>query len=97
MDDTIARANQRHEEVRKQMAAAFETLYPNIAYFVDAIGWIELGHNYDSPLTSLIRALDQGGMVWEGKDRYTTLDEAFQDLEHGLAAWFQDAGIRAAN
>ncbi len=79
------------------MTAAFEKRYPNIAYFVDAIGWIELGHDDDSPLTSVIRALDQGGMVWEGKDRYTTLDQAFEDLEHGLAEWFQDAGIRPAN
>ncbi len=75
------------------MAASFETRYPNTAYFVDAIGWIELGRDYDSPLTSFIRALDQGGMVWEGKDEYKTLDEAFQDLEQGLEAWMREQGI----
>ncbi len=76
------------------MAAPFETRYPNIAYFVDVVGWIELGHDH-SPLTSVIRALDQGGMVWEGKDSYTTLDEAFQDLEQGLMEWFDEQGIVA--
>ena len=72
------------------MAASFEKLYPHIASFVDTMGWIEVGHDYDSPLTSLIRALDQGGMVWEGQDSYTTLDEAFQDLEHALAELFHE-------
>ncbi len=72
------------------MAASFEKLYPHIASFVDTRGWIEVGHNDDSPLTSVIRALDQGGMVWEGQDSYTTLDEAFQDLEQALAEFFPE-------
>ena len=66
------------------MAASFETLYPHIAYCVDTIVWIEVGHDYDGPLTSLIRALDPGGMVWEGQDSYQTVDEAFEDLEQAL-------------
>lgn len=75
------------------MAPSFESLYPNIAYFVDAIGWIEMGRDDDSPLTSFIRALDIGGMVWEGKDEYKTLDEAFQDLEQGLTQWMQEQRV----
>jgi hypothetical protein len=55
------------------MATSFEESHPNIAHFVDAIGWIEVGHDDDSPLTSFIRAIDSGGMVWEGKDEYKTL------------------------
>lgn len=77
------------------MVASFETLYPNIAYFVDAIGWIEMGRDDDSPLTSFIRALDQGGMVWEGKDEYKTIDQAFRDLEQGLGEWMREQGIEA--
>lgn len=75
------------------MAPSFESLYPNIAYFVDAIGWIEMGRDDDSSLTSFIRALDMGGMVWEGKDEYKTLDEAFQDLEQGLTQWMQEQRV----
>ncbi len=75
------------------MSSSFESLYPNIAYFVDAIGWIEFGHNDDSPLTSFIRAIDMGGMVWEGKDKYGTLDKAFQDLEKGLGKWMREEGM----
>jgi len=32
------------------------------------------------------RALDEGGMVWEGTD-YDTLDEAMQALDAGIAEW----------
>jgi hypothetical protein len=71
------------------MASSLNTLYPNIAYFVDEIGYIEIGRDEDSPLTSFIRALDAGGMIWEGKDEYETLDEAFQDLEAGLGEWMR--------
>jgi len=28
-------------------------------------------------------ALDEGGVVWEGKKKYKTLDQAFQALEKG--------------
>ncbi len=77
------------------MTPSLESLYPNTAYFVDATGWIEMGRDDDSPLTSFIRALDAGGMVWEGKDEYKTLDEAFQDLEQGLTEWMQEQGIEA--
>ena len=47
----------------------------------------------DSPLSSFVRALvrtraghDCGGMLWEGKDSYDSLDEALQDLNAGLEA-----------
>jgi hypothetical protein len=75
------------------MATSFEKSYPHIAHFVDAIGWIEVEYDDESPLTSFIRAIDPGGMVWEGKDAYQTLDEAFQDVEEGLARWMREQGI----
>ncbi len=75
------------------MATSIDELYPHTAYFVEAIGWIEIGSDEDSPLTSFIRALDAGGLVWEGKDEYQTLDAAFQDLEQGIAEWMEQTGI----
>jgi hypothetical protein len=74
------------------MATSFEAAHPPIAHFVNAFGWIEAGHDDDSPLTSFIRAIDSGGMVWEGKDAYQTLDEAFQDLESGVENWMREQG-----
>ena len=67
------------------MASSFEESYPNIAYWVRSHGWIELGRDDYRP--SLARALDEGGMVWEGSTYYGTLDEAFDALETALAEW----------
>src|SRR5436305_85144 len=60
----------RHARGSTHVASSFEQRYPNIAYFVAAVGWIHLGRDDDSPLTSVIRALDPGGMAWEGQDTY---------------------------
>jgi hypothetical protein len=51
-------------------------------------GWIEMGH--DDMSRSFVRALDEGGLVWEGQDDYATLDDALRDLEAGLAAWMRE-------
>jgi hypothetical protein len=51
-------------------------------------GWIEIGQNHMS--RSFVRALDEGGLVWEGQEDYATLDDALQDLEAGLAAWMRE-------
>ena len=37
-----------------------------------------------------MRALDEGGLVWEGQEAYATLDDALRDLEVGLIAWMQE-------
>ena len=49
-----------------------ETNYPHVARWVRDFGWIEIGH--DDFSRSMVRALDIGGMIWEGKPRYPTLD-----------------------
>lgn len=80
-------------KVKPKMTTSFEEVYPNIVHFVDAIGYIAIGHDSDSPLTSFIQAMDPGGMVWEGKEAYKTLDEALQDLDDGLKRWMREVGI----
>jgi hypothetical protein len=47
-------------------------------------GWIEVG--FDDFSQSFIRALDPGGLIWEGKESYNAL----VDLERGLAQWMKD-------
>jgi hypothetical protein len=37
----------------------------------------------------MARALDIGGMIWEGQARYASLDAVLQDLDQALAAWFK--------
>ena len=66
---------------------ASEDTYPHIAEWVQDHGWIEIGQ--DEYSTSFVRALDIGGLVWEGKNRYGNLGDAFQDLEAGLTEWME--------
>ncbi len=65
------------------MTGRFERSYPNVARWVKTHGWIEIGQ--DNYSHSFIRALDEGGLVWEGSRSYKTLDEAFEALEQGIA------------
>lgn len=70
---------------------SFEDKYPNIAHWVDEHqGWIEIGYDPNGPLTSFVRALDMGGMPWEGEDEYESLDEAFHDLNVKIGAYLQE-------
>lgn len=62
-----------------------EQMYPNIDRWVyEHGGWIEIGYDEESPLTSFVRALSYSEMWWEGKDSYESLEEALQDLDAGL-------------
>lgn len=65
----------------------FEGTYPNITRWLTH-GQIEIGEiEYTD---SFIRAIDEGGMVWEGKGHYETIDQCLQDLEAGLEDIIQD-------
>jgi hypothetical protein len=65
------------------MTNSFDETYPNITYWVGSLGWIEIGQ--DEYSTSVVRALNEGGLVWEGDDNYPSLDEAMRALEAALA------------
>jgi hypothetical protein len=69
---------------------SFAALYPNIAFWVKG-GWIEIGSNDYSQ--SFVRALDEGGLVWEGEAEYSCFHEALQALDAGIAAWLEGQGL----
>ena len=70
------------------MSGSFAHHFPNINRFVVEQGWIEIGS--DEYSQSFIRALVPGGLVWEGKPFYDSLDDALADLERGLAQWMKE-------
>jgi hypothetical protein len=70
------------------MALSVDEAFPHLTKWVTTYGWIEIG--YDDYNRSFIRALDGGGMVWEGSMVYTTLDSALQALDDALAAWMKE-------
>ena len=64
---------------------SFENHYPNITRWVNEQGWIEIGPDEFS--TSFVKALDEGGLVWEGNDQYASLDDALRALDAAIAEW----------
>ena len=62
----------------------FAEKYPNIAGWIKD-GQIEIGRNGYS--TSIIRVLDEGGLVWEGGTRYKSMDKILQEAEDAIAEW----------
>ena len=70
------------------MDPSIEELYPNIAHWVNDYGWVEVGKNGES--SSYVRALDEGGLIWEGKDDYQTLDDALRALDAGISKWMRE-------
>jgi hypothetical protein len=73
----------------KPPAGSFEALYPNIAAWVQD-GWVEIGR--DDYSRSWVRALDIGGMIWEGATDYPSLSAALEALDAGIAAWIAKHG-----
>lgn len=74
---------------KKTATRTFESCYPNITKWVQD-GWIEIGREEWS--RSFVRALDIGGLIWEGEVQYATLDDALQALDAGIAAWLKENG-----
>lgn len=69
---------------------SIEQLWPVLAGWVRERGWIEIGRAEGS--NSFIRVLDQGGLIWAGKSRHRSLDDAFDEAEKALGTWLeQDA------
>ena len=65
-----------------------EQAYPRVARWVQGYGWIELDHHDMG--RSFVRALDDGGLVWEGTASYACVDDALQALDAALAAWLRE-------
>ncbi|AKH38046.1 MULTISPECIES: hypothetical protein [Nitrosomonas] len=68
----------------------FAGSYPTITCWIEEQGWIEIGR--DEYSSSLVRALDPGGMVWESDSNIDSIDDALQEPEKELKDWFRKNG-----
>jgi hypothetical protein len=66
-------------------------VYSTIARWASGYGWVEFG--IDAVDRPFVRVLDEGGLVWEGEGKYTTLDEALQAMEAGLKEFMREQGF----
>ena len=76
----------RTVKARKVAPEDFTEKYPNIAGWIKD-GWIEIGR--DGYSTSIIRVLDEGGLVWEGGTRHKSMDKILQEAEDAIADWLE--------
>jgi len=74
----------------KPESYSFEGSYPNITVWVANGGWLEIG--YVEYTDSFVRALDEGGMIWEGESEYEGIDYALKALDRGIAEWVEEHG-----
>lgn len=65
-------------KARKVAPDDFAVKYPSIVGWIKN-GWIEIGR--DGYSTSIIRILDEGGLVWEGGTRNKYMDEILQEAD----------------
>lgn len=77
-------------KAKKTPSDLFTQAYPNIADWVLDGGWIEVGRT--DYTQSFVRALDEGGTVFEGDTSYLTLDAALKALDAGIQAWLEENG-----
>ena len=75
--------------MRKDTDSDLATCYPNVSAWVFGGGWVEIGHKYGA---SMVRALDEGGQVWEGKRKYRSLEEVLKAANQGIADWLKENG-----
>jgi hypothetical protein len=69
------------------MNGSFAQTYPRLTEWITTHGWIELGQT--DWTRSFIRVLDEGGMVWEGDERYPSLEDALLAAEHAVITWWR--------
>jgi hypothetical protein len=69
--------------------SSFDAIFPAITRWISREeGWVELGA--DSHSRSVARALNEGGMIWEGTEEYGSLDEALRAMDEGIATWLEE-------
>lgn len=65
--------------------------YRNIRMWM-ADGGIEIG-NTDDYTGVTARVVDEGGVVWETEEPFTSLEAALDAIEAGIADWCREIGI----
>lgn len=62
----------------------FSKVYPALAKYInDGWGWIEIGNDEESD--SMVRMLDEGGLIWESSAKLQSLNRALQSAEDFIA------------
>jgi hypothetical protein len=81
--------DQKRTKRRQVESDSFTAKYPNIAGWIKdgwiKDGWIEIGH--DGHSTSILRVMDEKGLVWESGTRHKSIDDILQEAEVTISDW----------
>ncbi len=66
----------------------FKKGFPGLALWADGWGWIEIGQDEHS--RSLVRILDEGGMVWGSPDKMQNLEKALRAADESITKWIKE-------
>jgi hypothetical protein len=73
--------------MKKPESSSFEAIYPAITRWIKEFGRIEIG---TAGITdNFVKAIDRDSVQWGGKGEYESIDEALQDMEHGIKAFLE--------
>ncbi|MGZ8212875.1 MAG: hypothetical protein ACXWTP_00035 [Methylosarcina sp.] len=62
--------------------------YPNITDLVNAGGGLDIQYTWEMGVVAV--AFDEGGMVWEGKSNYASIEALLEDAEQGIGKWIEE-------
>lgn len=65
--------------------------FPHITYLINHGGGLDIGYSREMNLTAF--AFDEGGVVWEGKTGYESLEDLLVDAESGIKQWRDANGL----
>ena len=74
--------------MRKKATSTGLASYSHLSRWTVEFGTVEIGECGQT--RSFIRVLDEGGIVWQGRRSYRSLDAALADAEVGVARWMRD-------
>ena len=59
--------------------------HPSLTAFIDSGGRLEIGYIYQLGVSAII--VNEGGVVWEGKENYESLEALLAEAEQAITAW----------
>lgn len=66
----------------------FKKNYPGLAEWAEIWGWIEIGADENN--SSLVRLIDEGGLVWETPESIKSLEQSLQAADKFISAWIAE-------
>lgn len=72
---------------------SFEEKYPYLATWLQQEGQIQIGYSNSPYDSSFLRVIQFTELIWRSDHFYSSLDDAFTDMEKAIITWCAEQGI----